>query len=172
MEDIIETASRLIDRETGRRFYATSDDETRYYTPDNNSILFIDDLSAAPTSIKLDTGHNRAYATTLSSTDYDLEPYNALLKGSPYTWIEIAPYSSDHFPNMRKGVQIVGKFGYASVPDDIKEACLGISQNIYQSRTGQSTGGNVTVTAAGVVIRPQDVPSWAKVILDKYKRLV
>ena len=43
MEDIIEASSRLIDQITRRRFYANTADETRYYTPECSSLLFIDD---------------------------------------------------------------------------------------------------------------------------------
>jgi hypothetical protein len=172
IEDTIEATSRLIDQVTNRRFYTTTNDETRYYTPECDSILFIDDLSAAPTSIKTDTTYDRTYATTVGSSDYDLEPFNALLKGVPYTWIEIAPHASAYFPEAKKSVQIVGKFGFASVPEDIKGVCLATALNMYQSRTGQSSPGNVTVTAVGVVIRPQDIPSWGMVILNKYKRII
>jgi hypothetical protein len=172
IEDLLKTVSRYIDGQTGRRFYQNSADETRYYTPVSDSILFIDDLAASPTSVKADTTFDRTYATTIASSDYDLEPSNALLDGSPYTWLEVAPLSSAYFPEHNRGVQIVGKFGYPSVPDDIKGACLGIALNVYQARTGQSSAGNVSVTASGVVIRPQDVPGWAQQAINKYRRLI
>ena len=172
IEDIIESTSRLIDQVTNRRFYTTSDDETRYYTPECSSVLFIDDLSAAPTSLKTDTTYDRSYATTVGSSDLDYQPFNALQKGSTYTWVEIAPHSSAYFPEATKSVQIVGKFGFASVPDDIKGVCLATALNMYQSRTGQSSQGNITVTAAGVVIRPQDIPAWGMKVLNKYKRII
>jgi len=65
----------------------------------------------------------------------------------------------------------VGKFGFPAVPDDIKSACLGITLNVYQSRSGQSSAGNISVTASGVAIRPQDVPDWAQVTIAKYRRI-
>jgi len=172
IEDIIEASSRLIDQVTRRRFFTSSADETRYYTPECDALIFIDDLSAAPTSLKTDTALDRTYATTVGSSDYDLEPFNALAKGWPYTWIELTPYSSAYFPEQKKSIQIIGKFGFPSVPDDIKAVCLATSLNLYQTRTGQSSQGNVSVTAAGVVIRPQDIPAWGMTVLNKYKRLV
>lgn len=171
IEDILKLASNYIDGQTGRRFYQNAVDETRYYTPLVHDRVFIDDLAAAPTSVKSDTGGDRTYATTLSATDYDLEPDNALLHSMPYTYLEIAPDSSEYFATVRKGVQIIGKFGFPSLPDDIKGACLGIALNVYQNRSGQSSQGNVTVTAAGVVIRPQDVPQLAQKAIEKYRRL-
>jgi hypothetical protein len=172
IEDLIESTSRYIDGVCGRRFYKNTADETRYYAPVADNILFVDDLAEAPTSVKADTTFDRTYATTIASSDYDLEPSNALLDGSPYTWLEVAPLSSAYFPEHNRGVQIVGKFGFPSVPDDIKGACLGIALNVYQARTGQSSAGNVSVTASGVVIRPQDVPGWAQQAINKYRRLI
>jgi hypothetical protein len=171
MEDVLEDASRYLDGQTGRRFYADSADVTRYYTPLAQDRIYIDDLSAAPTSIKCDYTADRSYSKTLSSSDYDLEPDNASAVGWPYTYVEMAPHASEYFPTIRKGVQIVAKFGWPSVPDDIKSACLGIALNVYQSRTGQSSAGNITVTASGVVIRPQDVPAIAQKTIEKYRRL-
>ena len=174
IEDIIETASRYIDNITGRRFWtttATSDDETRYYTPEDRSLVFIDDLVSI-TTLKVDYYGLRDYADTLATTDYDLEPYNATIKGWPYTWLGLNPLTTEYYPTVRKGVQIIGKFGFPTVPTDIKEACLGIAFNIYQSRIGQSTTGQIQITGAGVVIRPRDVPVWAVEDLNKYKRLI
>jgi hypothetical protein len=172
IEDILKSASRYIDVTTGRRFWYNAVDETRYYTPNESGFLFVDDLAMTPTTLKTDSSYDRTYATTIATTDYDLEPDNALLDGQPYTMIEMSPHATEYFPIWRRGVQIVGKFGFPVVPSDIKGACLGIALNIYQNRSGQSNAGNVTVTAAGVVIRPQDVPAWAQLAINKYRRLI
>jgi hypothetical protein len=172
IEDLLEKTSRYIDHATGRRFWYNAADETRYYSPESSRVLFFDDLSAAPTSIKCDYGLDRSYSQLLSSSDYDLEPYNAALDSRPYSYLELNPATSEYLPVYPKGVQIIGKFGWPAVPDDIKSACLGITFNVYQSRTGQSSAGNVTVTSAGVVIRPQDVSAVDQKILDHYRKLV
>jgi len=171
IEGLIEGASRLIDRITGRVFYQSTTDETRYYTADDNSLVFTDDIVSI-TSLKIDDDGDRSYGTTFSSTDYDLMPYNAVSVGFPYTWIEIAPLTDESFTSYRKGIQIIGLFGFPAVPDDINEACLAITLNTYNERSGQSSAGNITVTGAGVVIRPSSVPDWAMKILNKYKRLI
>jgi hypothetical protein len=172
IENMIILASRYLDNATARRFWKNVADETRYYTPDFAGTLYCDDLAATPTTVKVDEDGDRTYSVTLTEgTDYDLMPHNAALEGWPYTYLEIV-HDSDHwFPGSQKGVQIVGKFGFPSVPDDIKQATLGIVQNLYAARTGQTSPGNVSVTAAGIVIRPQDVPGWAQVIITAYRRL-
>jgi hypothetical protein len=53
--------------------------------------------------------------------------------------------------------------------DDIKTICLEIAQNVYGLRSGQSSAGKVTVTAAGVVIRPEEVPPMASQLLNSLR---
>ena len=170
MEDIIEAASRHIDNETRRRFYSSSAGETRYYQTTNPSRVFIDDLLVV-TSIKLDQDYDRIYEITLAATDYILCPDNAALNGEPYTFIERDPLGNYGFPSHRKGIQIIGEWGYsATTPDDIKQACIGIVVSLYQSRRGMGMEGVATVTGAGVVITPKDVPQFAaKIIAAKTK---
>ena len=56
-----------------------------------------------------------------------------------------------------------------NVQPEIHEAALMIVQNMYAAKIGQPTSvGKVTVTAAGVVIRPEDIPSMAQKIIDSY----
>lgn len=170
IESLIEAASRYIDNElVGTRFYADSQDATRYYKAVSSTLVYIDNLSAAPTSVKVDQDNDRTYSVTLATTDYDLRPDNALLGGRPYSYLEIAPNSTQYFPTQVKGVQVVGKFGFPAVPDDINVCCMMITQGAYGVRSGQTGGGKITVTQAGVVIRPEEVPAMAQKILNHYK---
>jgi hypothetical protein len=170
MEDIVELSSRFIDGQTGRRFFKNSTDETRYFTAKEDNYIEVDDLSAAPTTVSVDYLNSRSY-TDLSATDFELDPLNASLDGMPFTGMYILPTSATYFPvNVRNGVKVAAKFGFPSVPDDIKELTLALSQNIYQSRSGQSSAGNVSVTASGIVIRPQDMPDFGQLIIRKYRK--
>ena len=53
---------------------------------------------------------------------------------------------------------------------DIVQSCLEMAASAYRRRKGNGTTGAAQVTAAGVVITPQDVPGQAREILDKYVR--
>ncbi len=172
IEDIIEQASRYIEGETGRRFWKNSSDETRYFQADKSDYCYVDDLAAAPTSVSVDYNDERSYTALSTTTDYELDPPNAALDGWPYIRINILPTSSEYFSTNRRGVKVVGKFGFPSVPDDIKGLCLAMAFNNYQARSGQSSPGNITVTAAGVVIRPQDVPDWGQRVIGKYRKFL
>jgi len=124
---IIAGVSRWIDRYTGRRFYTTDSDETRYYTPYSYCNCSVDDLVSV-TSIAIDTSGARTYDTTLGDTDYDLLPDNAALEGWPWNEIRITPYGRYSFyPSYTRSVKVVGKFGFLStsiVLAQVAEACF------------------------------------------------
>jgi hypothetical protein len=54
---------------------------------------------------------------------------------------------------------------------DIELACRMIVKNLYHNRFGQNATGAATITGAGVVISPEDIPASALAILKNYERL-
>jgi hypothetical protein len=52
----------------------------------------------------------------------------------------------------------------------IKDACLQIATNYYQRRTGQGQMA-AQVTAAGVVLTPQDIPQGVVAALESFRPL-
>jgi hypothetical protein len=132
IERAIEAGSRIIDEITWRRFYVVP--ETRYYTAEDSTILYVDDLTAV-TTLKTDADGDRVYEQTWQSTDYDLMPFNANRNGEPYMWIELAPNGNYSFPLTRKGVEIDGGFGWsATAPPLIFQACLMAAQRILKRK--------------------------------------
>lgn len=57
------------------------------------------------------------------------------------------------------------------VMDDIKAACLTVAHNLYSRRFGENVNNVATVTGAGVVIQPRDVPPMVDQMLNTYKRM-
>ena len=124
LESKIEAASRAIDVETSKRFYADTVDAVRYFAADDPYELWVDELISV-TSIETDLDGDGTFETTLGATDFLLWPYNAALDGGPYCRIDIAPGSGLSWPQVRgRGVKVTGKYGYPSVPKNIKEACM------------------------------------------------
>jgi len=119
----IAAASRAIDEECGRRFYADDDaTSVRYYTPNVASHLTIDDL-AALTSVYIDTAGTGSYTTLWTAgTHFHLSPYNAAEDGWPYTELEVRGQSGAYLPCYTKSVKVTGQFGWPTVPNAIAQA--------------------------------------------------
>ncbi len=133
LEQVITGVSRMIDDYTRRRFYVVTP-ETRYYTPRHTDVVETDDMIAV-TTVATDADGDRTYETTWAATDYGLCPINAAVDGHPYTAIEIAPQGRYTFPMVRRGLKIVGSFGYAATaPDVVREACLLQAARVFKRK--------------------------------------
>lgn len=86
--------------------------------------------------------------------------------------------SSDTFTPTRRGdngttdgLHVIASVVYTwDVLPIIKDACLQIAANYYMRRTGQGQMA-AQVTAAGVVLTPQDIPQGVVVALQTFQRL-
>lgn len=112
--DTIEDVSRQIDLECGRHFYEQT--RTLYFDGVRSGGLVVSDLLAVD-SIHGDSGHNRNYSSTFSSTGYELLPANALYGSPPRPYDEImtTPNATDSFPMIARGVKVTGSWGYYNV---------------------------------------------------------
>lgn len=149
MEATIEAVSREIDRWTGRRFFLDSADVTRYYDALDEYTVWPDDFVSI-TTLSTDDG-TRAYATTITSTEYELWPYNAALlqpEAAPYRRIDLIAYTASNlFYTGARGVKIVGKFGWPAVPKAINTASILQSHRIYARY--KTPLGTTAMTALG-----------------------
>jgi hypothetical protein len=153
IESVITATSRTIDNVCGQRFFATSDDETRYFTAEWRDWLRLPERIVSINTLKTDNDSDRTYENEWTTSDYDLMPFNATLDGEPFRWIEITPNGSYSFPKgIAKGVEIDGKFGWSSVPVPIAEACLLASHRLMARRnspygvSGAAALGQLTLT--------------------------
>lgn len=171
IENIVEAASRVIDNDTRRYFYKSATDETRYYTAEYADRLFLFDDIVSITTLATDAANDRTYTDVWATTDYDLEPYNASFHGWPYTSIAIHPGSSFSFPPYRKGVKIVGIFGFSSVPMAIQTACILLSARVFKRLS--TPLGTASMAAFGEVqisIKDKDPDYWH--LIREYMRKV
>lgn len=178
IEQIIEGASRMIDAICGRWFYAYT--QTRYVgfaSSVNNRALDLGEDCLSLTSVTNGDG------TTVTTADYYLNPRNhpvktqiILKQGAAIVWMP------DNSGNTEGVIALDGSWGYCdrtatdpyslAVIANTRAACLEIASVAYLERTGQNTGGNVQVTAAGVVVTPFGaVPKAAYERLRPYIKL-
>lgn len=176
IENMVEQASRAIDLFCGRTFYARTS-ETRYFDmPYGRELVVDDDLLAITTLTNGD-------ATTITSTYYNLYPYNTL----PYYAIRLKEssglmWASDTNGNREAVITVLGTWGYVdragTTARDVRvirtteQVCLALVLNAYKKRSGELNGGVATVTAAGVVITPDDIPAAERKLLMSYVRRI
>jgi len=158
LENMIEAASRSIDRIANRRFYLDSTASARQYRVSSPIILYTDDIGTTTGLIvQTDDDGNGVFETTLTlNTDYIMDPLTALSLGRPFTQITIVSTSKTFpiFPGLfqnglRPGVQVTAKFGWPSVPDDINQACLILTADLYKRK--DSPGGILGLGDLGAI---------------------
>jgi len=152
LEQIVEAASRSIDRIAGRRFYLDSVASARYYRTNDPYSLLVDDIgSTTDLAVALDTSGGGTYPTAaVYNTDFIVEPLNALVQGRPVTLLTMVGAYLFPYPwNFRPGIRVTAKWGWPTVPDDIVEACLILSADLYKRKS--SVGGVLGLSEMGAI---------------------
>lgn len=133
----INSASRWIDKHTGRRFWQDSTVQSRTYRPEHSAMAWVDDISTTDgLIIATDTSGDGTYATTWAVSDYELEPENAEANGQAYAWWRVRAVGNHTFPasERRRPLRVTARFGWSEVPDEVAEACILKAAAIYQRR--------------------------------------
>lgn len=125
LEARIVEASRAIDDYCDRRFYTDSSATPRIFVAPSGDYVLTDDIaSTSGLVVKIDSGHDGTYATTLTSSQYQLEPINGIAKGISIT--RIVANTKGIFPTTTApaGVQVTAIWGWPSIPSPVKSACI------------------------------------------------
>ena len=152
LEQIVESASRSIDRIANRRFYLDANASARTYRLIGNLRVQVDDFgTTSGLVVKTDPNESGVYETTFTlNSDYIVEPTNALAKGRPFTTITIVGGTAFSLPvNYRPQVEVTARWGWPTVPDDIVEATLILSADLYKRR--DSVGGVLGLSELGAI---------------------
>ena len=120
-------------RRTFRTYLATY-----YFTPESSRRVLLDaeELGLgllSVTTLKTDEDGDRTYETTWATTDYDLLPLNAPNRQRPYWEIAITPEGTEAFPQVQKGLEVVGKWGFYE--DLVRSASL-LAEGLEATETG------------------------------------
>lgn len=144
IENIVEAASRQIDKFCNRQFFQNVA-QVRYYTAASDVLVFIDDcvsISAVATDRNLD----RTWGTVVAVSDTELAPLNASVLGFPYTELRMKPLASNEFDLGLDLIKITGTWGWPAVPDAVNEACLLLTSRLFRRKDspfGVTGGGEV-----------------------------
>jgi len=174
LEIAVESASRDIDAYCERVFYS-SGTATRVYIPHNIFLLETDDIISV-SSINSDTTGEGGFDETWATTDYQLEPLNGLVGGLVTPATRVRAISSKLWPiyeprDINAGqasVQIVGVFGFATIPTAIKQATILASLRAYKRY--ESPTGVLGFSDVGVVRVGRLDPDVSRLI-DPYRKV-
>lgn len=124
-------AERTIDRWCRRTFTVDANVTTRTYLPWRDEVV-VDDISTTSGLIVKDDG------ATIANTDLVLDPPNGVgvdgRTGWPYWRIRTDDGSWWHIDGNRRTVEVTAKFGWAAVPDSIREATLILASDLFHAK--------------------------------------
>lgn len=130
LEDALLSASREIETTCARQFNRTDVATAREYEPDSQRYAVIDDFhTITDLVVKVDTGGDGTFATTLTSSEYELSPANGVVDGmSGWPFYRIRLLDGAYFPCNYSGgrsrtLQVTARWGWTEVPQPIRAAC-------------------------------------------------
>jgi hypothetical protein len=131
LEMAVESASRMIDAECDRNFYATT--TTRDFTPSDAYTVDTDDLTVI-TSVKIDDAGEGTFPITLATSDYQTEPLNQRVSGNPYPIYRLRMIGDYLLPIWGKQatVRIAGTYGFTPTPIQVTQACVIQASRIFK----------------------------------------
>ena len=174
LELAVEAASRQIDAHTGRRFWQDSAVVERSYFPQDTRDLSVDDISTTTGLIvEADTGDDGTFATTLTSSDYQLLPINAAAEYPvrPYTHIRLLDGTLTGWSCSSSGrpyAKVTAKFGWPAVPDPVNRACVLQAKNIYKAP--DMSGGSFQIAEDGTQMFIVPMDKMAAALLENFRR--
>lgn len=168
---LITRASRLIHNWTGREFIpgafgtapGTAVQTVSYwYTGGQILNLAPHDLRSSPGTVQIDT-ETSSPTTLTENTDYYLEPLP-----NPLGVYEAFRFSSGYDAVTPRQVEITGTWGFASVPDDVQQACV-LTVGTWLRRDVHAFSATFNVDEQRLE-RPASLPSAVMGMLNHYRR--
>ena len=125
IENSINSASRMVDQYCNRYFYSSAAGEVRYYQANDGFTCWIDDAQSI-SSVETAVTDPTIFDTTWGVGDYQVLPANRTANGGYYPITGITATDNYLFPVWADMalVKVTGTFGWQSVPDPIKFACI------------------------------------------------
>ena len=142
LDDAVNAASRQIDAFCGRIFYAQGAATARKFFTNDPYRLRVDDISSETgLVVKLDDDDDGTYEVTVASSEFQLLPINGVVGGiliSPFYIIELFSGGSQEWPmdfsSKRPRAEVTAKWGFPSVPEQIRQATLMLASELFAMR--------------------------------------
>ena len=171
LEDVVTSASRLIDNYCGRHFYQRTAEARTFEVEEFDCLEFgpYNDLTTL-TTLKTDSNGDGTYETTISSSNYVLEPYNAAVFDQPYTELELINAVTFPIPaasGRENLIQITGTWGWPVVPPEVKQACRIMVAEV--AKLADAPLGVAGYGEFGVFRVSGSIPPRARQLLDPFR---
>lgn len=127
---VLATASRRIDRDTGRRFWCDATASARVYDIQHERKIVVDDMSTT-TGVTVEIGAAPSFSI-IDSTLYRFKPDNALSRSRVPFIIEANAWYRWLLFGWQARVTAI--WGWPAVPDEITEACLLLAQRLFRRK--------------------------------------
>jgi hypothetical protein len=171
IELAINTASRMIEAECNRRFYQDANASARVYVASTYTLTLTDDISTTSGLIvKTDNGATGTFSQTWTSSDYQLEPLNGVIDGQAWPYTQIRAIRSLTFPfdYGQALVQVTARWGWAAVPDPVKQA--GIIQAVSIFKAAEAPFGALGLAETGILRIRSGLHPTALALVQPYRR--
>ena len=129
----VTSASRNIERFCNRQFNKEDVATPRRFRPDLSTLAEVDDFYEA-TGLVIETGTDGTFTDTWSASDYELDPADGIREGQPGWPFSVIRAFGRTFPmDGRQSLRVTAKWGWPTVPQPVKQACLELAHEIYKS---------------------------------------
>lgn len=141
IEASIAAACRWIDKLCGRRFYLDGDTDAdvtaRVFRPLDPYLCVVDDFATTTNLVvATDAGDDQTFEQTWAPADYELLPLNQIgPAGQQWAYTGLRAVSGLTFPTTKRAsVQVTARWGWPSVPADIKLAAVQLAMFCFANK--------------------------------------
>ncbi|MQB00556.1 MAG: hypothetical protein GEU78_09735 [Actinobacteria bacterium] len=136
LTDALNSTSRGIEKICHRQFNDAGTASARVYEPSKLDLVRPDDFhTEAGLVVETDDTDDGTFPTAWAATDFQLEPLNGIVDGeNGWPFWKIRAVNSHRFPldGRRATVRVTARWGWATVPSPIKQACLIVAAETFK----------------------------------------
>lgn len=137
----LSTASRSVERFCRRQFNTDGTATSRTFDPLDRFLVTVDDFhTTTGLEVAIDESGDGTFGTTLTSSEYQLEPLNGVVEGEAgWPFWKIRLVGGALFPlthllpiSRRASVQVTAQWGWSEVPPAVKESTLIVAEETFK----------------------------------------
>lgn len=170
LNDALSAASRGIESVCHRQFNDAGTPTARVYRPVHSTLVEVDDFhTVTGLVVKTSTGGDGVYDATWAATEFEKRPLNGIVGGQPgWPFSTLWSDGTRLFPTSGfASVEVTARWGWATVPAPVKQACLIVATEIYKTKEAPfGIAGTTDYGTVRVRENPMVMKKLAPYILD------